>query len=229
MRRARHRALDHRVADGGLLARALLRDRRPVVAARAALVDALDRREQLRVHGLHRGAVDRLDGPLHLALVDLLQHVQGRVGDLRARRPLPVHFRARLRRRVRGGLLRRRLLLIVAVLVEHVIQVGTLRRVVDHLERLLDLSACEDGPLLAAGARAESARAVRLRVVAALALATCVLADEVVDADDLDLRVALARRGARLAHARPLEATIEDLLLTLELLLKLRHFCLLLI
>ena len=121
VRRARHRALDHRVADGGLLARALLRDRRPVVAARAALVDALDRREQLRVHGLHRGAVDRLDGPLHLALVDLLQHVQGRVGDLRARRPLPVHFRARLRRRVRGGLLRRRLLLIVAVLVEHVI------------------------------------------------------------------------------------------------------------
>ena len=52
------------VRDGGLLARALLIDRGSCGAS--CLVGALDRSEQLRIHGLDGGAIDGLNGPLHL-------------------------------------------------------------------------------------------------------------------------------------------------------------------
>ena len=138
---------------------------------------------------------------------------------------MAIGFSARLRRGVRGSLLRGRRLLVDAIFGEAVVQVGALGRVIDYFEAFPDLSTSQARALTATAAGVQATRTVGLGVVAALGLATGVLpANEVVDADDLDLRgVALISARSVLANATPLEATVEEFLLAFELLLQLRH------
>ena len=66
-------ALSRTVADSALLGGALLVDR--VGGRAAALVGALDSRQQFGIHRLDRGTIDGLNRPLDLAFIDLLEHI----------------------------------------------------------------------------------------------------------------------------------------------------------
>ena len=115
---------------------------------------------------------------------------------------------------------------------EDVVQVGALGRVINYFESFLDFSTLKYGLLATAAAGVEATGAVGLGIVSSMALVGVLHADKVVHSDDFDLsRVSLIRSGAAvgLAHTTALEATIEKLLLPLELLVQFIDFCLLLL
>lgn len=89
-------------------------------------MDALNSGEQLGIDGLHTRAIDGLDGPVYLALVNLFEYVQRRVRDFCAGCPFPICFGRGLRRSVSSRLVRVRRLLVDATLREDVVQVWTL-------------------------------------------------------------------------------------------------------
>ena len=106
-------------------------------------------------------------------------------------------------------------LLVDAVFGEHIVQVRTLWRVVDHFETFFNFSACHYG-LLACSCM-QTWRTVRLSIVSTLALTAWISANEIIHANDLDLgSMTRVGAGTALADTAPLETSIEELLLPFE-------------
>ena len=223
---ANHWAVNYWVADCRLLACALLVNHSDCVAT--LFVCALNGCQKFGVHRLHTRAIDSLNRSLNLTLVYFFEHIQGAVRNFCACRPFPIRLGGRLRGGVSCRLMGRGWLLIYAVFGEHIVQVRTLWRVVDHFETFLDFSACHYG--LLARSCMQTWRTVRLSIVSTLALAAWISTNEVIDANDLDLgSVARVGAGTALADTAPLETSIEELLLPFERVLDLAQLKLLLL
>lgn len=119
-------------------------------------------------------------------------------------------------------------LLVDAIFGEAVVEVRALRRVVDHFKALFDLGTLQDLTFCSttASTGVKTAWAVGLGIVSSLTLTT-VLSNKVVYADDFDLcrssMSRVVRTCAILTDATPLEASIEEFLLTFKLVLYLRN------
>ena len=115
---------------------------------------------------------------------------------------------------------------------ENVVQIWTLGRVINYFKALFDFSAWKNG-LLATTTSVETTRTVTLSIVTTMTFVRVLTStNKVVDSHHFDLsRVSLIGAGATiiLADARPLEATIEQLLLAFELLVQFVDFSLLLL